>query len=386
MSKSFKHLITNTKNYHTDYLTFCQTVQKERLSVSLPPIYDSNSNLLQKRSEGRKAPQIIAALIASLTAFSAGSTIAWTAQISEKLLEGKDFPFAVTVDQLGWIGSLMPLGASVLSLFTGTVCDRIGRKATGLILVIPSVIGWSLIIWTQSVTMLYVGRFITGMAAGGFCVFTSLYNHEIGQKEIRGALGSFLQMMISCGILFSAIAGKFLTIKMYSILCGVVPLIFGVLFLFMPETPFYYIKKKKLVKARTVLLRLRGSQYNIDKEITDINNYITENTNRGDIEIAVQCLKKRSSIIACVVGFGLMIFKVVNGVDAITTYTSYILTNANIGINSQTVIMDFGDLQENAIIQQKLGNFHNSLQNIEKLLDITLDSEKYEQLTTKDKN
>ncbi|KAF5308670.1 hypothetical protein FQR65_LT06131 [Abscondita terminalis] len=47
--------------------------------------------------------------------------------------------------------------------------------------------------------------------------------------------------------------------------------------------------------------------------------------------------------------------------------------------------MDFGDLEENEGIQEKLGNFHNSLQNLENLLETTLDSEKYESLNTRDK-
>ncbi|KAF5308669.1 hypothetical protein FQR65_LT06130 [Abscondita terminalis] len=337
MSYDSRQFLTKNQNfYHNDYLTFFHKGQEDSLDVSLPAIYDSENILVQKQNKGRKVYQIIAALIASITAFSAGNTIAWTAQISEKLLDGEDFPFAVTSDELGWIGSLMPLGASVLSLFTGTVSDLIGRKPTGLLLVLPAITGWSLIIWTKSITMLYIGRFITGMAAGGFCVFTSLYNHEIGQKEVRGAIGSFLQMMISCGILFAVVTAKFLSIQTYTILCGVVPIVFAVLFLFMPETPYYYIKTQKTSQARLALVKLRGPDYDIETEIKEIETYIKETSSRGGMQVVMQCLKKSSTKKACVIGFGLMIFKVANGVDAITAYTSYILTSVNLGFDSQT--------------------------------------------------
>ncbi|KAF5288125.1 hypothetical protein FQA39_LY15512 [Lamprigera yunnana] len=327
-------------------------VQLENVTLHLPTIYNSRSNLLNKQNQGKRAPQIIAALIASLTAFSVGTTIAWTSQISEKLVEGTDYPFFVTDDELGWIGSLMPLGASLLSLFTGSLCDLIGRKSTGLILVLPAVMGWSLIIWSKSIVTLYVGRFISGMASGGFCVFTSLYNHEVAQKEVRGTLGSFLQMMISSGILFAVVVAKFLPIKSYTIVCCSIPLIYACLFIWMPETPFYYLKKDKIAEARRVLLKLRGSNYDIDKEIAEIQTCIQENTYHGGVRVIVECLKKRQSQIACIIGFGLMIFKTINGVDAITTYTSYILTNVNIGINAQTGTIILNTIQvATAVVQ-----------------------------------
>ncbi|KAK5649937.1 hypothetical protein RI129_000966 [Pyrocoelia pectoralis] len=321
------------------------------LSISMPTLYDSNSNLLQKQSSGKKTPQIIAALIASLTAFSAGTTIGWTSQISGKLFDG-EFGFKITQNELAWVGSLTPLGAAVFSLFAGPLCDTLGRKLGGLLFILPSLTGWSLIIWSKCIGMLYAGRFLTGMSTGAFCVFTSLYNHEIAQKEIRGTLGSFLQLMISSGILFDAVVAKFVPVKLYTMLCGLIPIMFAVLFSFMPESPVYYVQKQNQADARAVLIRLRGRNYDVDKEIKEIETCVMENNKFSGMKTFKASWKKGATKKACVIGFGLMIFKCICGIDAITAYTSYIFTNANTSLNAQTATIILNGFQMSAAIFQ----------------------------------
>lgn len=51
----------------------------------------------------------------------------------------------------------MALGAIVSGPLTGWLVDLVGRKNTQLILVIPAVLGWALIAWSQSVSVLKYG-------------------------------------------------------------------------------------------------------------------------------------------------------------------------------------------------------------------------------------
>lgn len=282
-----------------------------------------------------------------------GMTIAWTSQISEELMAGA-LGFPMTEDQLGWVGSLMPLGAATLSLLTGLICNIFGPKLTMLLMITPATLGWLLIIFAQSVAMLYCGRFITGMVAGAFCILTSLYTSEIAQKEIRGALGSFTQLMISSGILVANVIAKFLDVKIYTIICGLVPVVFGLLFAFMPESPVHLLKKNKVDSARSALIRLRGLDYDINQEMKEIQAHIEENQAYSGTEVVKECLKKRSSRKACVIGVGLMIFKVVNGIDAVTTYTAYIFSSSDMGLNAQTSTIVLNVFQVTAAICQSM--------------------------------
>jgi len=89
-----------------------------------------------------------------------------------------------------------------------------------------------------------VGRFILGIAGGAFAVAAPAYTSEIAESSIRGALGSYFQLMITFGILLVYILGGVgVKLQEISIVCGIIPLIFGVLFFFMPDTPVWLISK-----------------------------------------------------------------------------------------------------------------------------------------------
>ena len=80
------------------------------------------------------------------------------------------------------------MGAFFAGLVVGIVSDKIGRKATLLLLTIPSVIGWYFIagsFWfavdndnPKYLAMLLAGRCLSGFAAGGFSLVVpvSKYN------------------------------------------------------------------------------------------------------------------------------------------------------------------------------------------------------------------
>ena len=103
-----------------------------------------------------------------------------------------------------------------------------------LSLIVPFTIGWALIIWAQNLAMLIVARVLIGIAGGAFCVASPVYIGEIAQKEIRGTLGSYFQLMVTIGILFVYAVGAGVNVFVLSIICGLLPLIFGVVFFFMP--------------------------------------------------------------------------------------------------------------------------------------------------------
>jgi SP family facilitated glucose transporter-like MFS transporter 8 len=107
--------------------------------------------------------------------------------------------------------------------------------------------------------MYMVGRFITGMMGGAFSLTAPAYTSEISQKEIRGSLGSYFQFMLTIGILFVYVLGSVLSVFELSVICGVVPLVFGIVFLFMPETPLYYLQKGQKDRARASLQWFRGN-------------------------------------------------------------------------------------------------------------------------------
>lgn len=57
-------------------------------------------------------------------------------------------------------------------------------------------------------TWICVGRLLVGFAGGSYSVIVPLYTSEIAEKEIRGTLGTYFQLQVTAGILFTYIIGS----------------------------------------------------------------------------------------------------------------------------------------------------------------------------------
>lgn len=185
-------------------------------------------------------------------ALAAGTILGWTSP-SETELVNKDpltnmsiaganeYDFVITAEQYSWVAALVNLGAAFICIPIGFMANWFGRKTTMLGLVVPFTIGWALVIWAQNLTMMFIGRFILGISGGAFCVTAPMYTGEIAQDEIRGSLGSYFQLMVTIGILFVYSVGAGVRVFYLSLISGVIPLVFGLIFFFMPESPTYYV-------------------------------------------------------------------------------------------------------------------------------------------------
>ncbi|KAK4877064.1 hypothetical protein RN001_009570 [Aquatica leii] len=292
---------------------------------------------------GKKLPQYIAALSVCLGSVATGAVLGWTSNVTEEMKAGLFNDIAINDDHLGWIGSFATLGAMVMCFPIGIMCEKLGRKLAMLILTVPFMVGWLLIIFANSVGMIYAGRFITGMAGGAFCVSAPLYTSEIAENEIRGALGSYFQLLLTVGIVFAYIIAFVASVKVYTIILAILPLVFFLVFLFQPETPVYRMKQKREEDARAALIRLRGSDYDVDAELQEIKaNLEAEEKNKRSF---TEVIKTRSAKVAAIVCFSLMFFQQASGINAVIFYTGSIFKSAGSTLNPKVATIIVGVIQ-----------------------------------------
>lgn len=223
---------------------------------------------------------------------------------------------------MSWIASIITLGCAISCLPIGFLMKRFGRKWTMISLVAPFMVGWILVIWAQNFAMLLIGRLTIGIAGGAFCVSAPQYSAEIGEKEIRGTLGSFFQLLIITGILFVYIIGPLMTLFWTNIVCATIPLIFGAVFFFMPESPVYLLIEKRDEEAIQALKWLRGEQYDPTNEIESLKKDLFENE---DEKVSFKdAFGKRSSVVSTVISVGLMFFQQVSGINVVIFYSTII--------------------------------------------------------------
>lgn len=291
----------------------------------------------------RHLPQYIAALTAAGGALAAGILLGWTSPAKHRLVNQTEFGFNITEEQFSWIGSTMTLGAAAVCIPIGFLINLIGRKPAMLLLVVPFTIGWALLIFAQNVIMMYIARFILGISGGAFCVAAPMYTGEIAEKEIRGTLGSYFQLMITIGIFFVYIVGWKLQVFVMSIICATIPLIFGLIFMFMPESPLYMVRKGNTEGAINSMKWLRGSNYDYSQELNELQE---ENERLKATSVSfISAFGRRATQKALCISLGLMFFQQLSGINAVIFYTNDIFQDANTGIEDSIASIIVGIMQ-----------------------------------------
>lgn len=275
-------------------------------------------------------------------AVAAGAVLGYTSPTGDELKKGF-LGFLIGGEEWSWIGSLTPLGCLVMCIPIGKIMDLIGRKTTMLASVLIFTVGWVLIIFANNVAMLMAGRFLTGMAGGTFCVAAPLYTSEIAEKDIRGALGSYFQLQITVGILFVYVVGNFVNPTHTAIACAIVPFLFALAFVFMPESPYYELKKGRENKARHNLQWLRGNEYDITHEMEEMNSTIQEEL-ANPISFS-DSWKKTATKKAFLISFGLMFFQQFSGVNAVIFYQADIFKAAHVALDPNVCSIIVGVMQ-----------------------------------------
>lgn len=253
------------------------------------------------------------------------------------------YGFNVNAEEWSWIGSSSNLGAAAMCLIIGTIINLMGRKLSMLLLILPFIAGWALITWASSVTMLLVGRVLLGMSGGAFCVTAPTYTAEISQKEIRGTLGTFFQLMVTVGILFVYIVGAYVDVFVLNIICMCVPIVFGCIFFFMPETPLYLVSKNRNDDAIKSLIWLRGNDYDYNTELIELQSEHKDRINSS--ESGMKALFRKASLKALFISCGLLFFHQMSGINAVIFYTTFIFDAANSGLDSSIATIIVGVMQ-----------------------------------------
>lgn len=155
--------------------------------------------------------------------------------------------------------------------------DRFGRKKTLLITEIPSILGCLLISMATDVRMIYIGRLLMGLASGMVGAPARVYTSEVTQPHLRGMLGALASVGISFGVLFQYTLGAYVSWHTLAAISTVIPTIALISMCLMPESPNYLVGRAKQEKAAKSLSKLRGSKYNIQREVDHLQSFSQKN-------------------------------------------------------------------------------------------------------------
>lgn len=260
-------------------------------------------------------------------------------------LKGPDSHVPITSGEASWVASFYLLGSIPGNVIAAFLVDRYGRKRSLLMASVPLLIGWVLILVGKSPYILYASRFISGLGQGVVYVACPMYIGEIADSNIRGALGSLIKLMVTFGELYAHAIGPFVSYDTLSYSCIIIPVVFILSFIWMPESPYFYLMQENSVKAEESLMQLRlyNSRDHLVEDLEEIRkDMIRDLSSRGN---AKQLFDTSGNRRAFIVSFGLQLVLQFSGLAAIESYTQEIFEESDSGLSAGIAVILLGVFQ-----------------------------------------
>lgn len=281
----------------------------------------------------------------NIAAFSSGAVVGWTSPMLP-ILQSDSSPISggpISNEHGSWMGSLMCLGGLLATPLYLLISHHYSRKLTGYLVAVPFVVSWILIIIANSLEVLCIARFIGGMGSGAIILFASLYVSETAQDTVRGALGSYLTLFTNAGVLFAYIIGSYVSYYTFAYTAIVIPVMYVVGLIWLPETPNYLVNRGKYTEAERSLRWLRGKDDKlVELELSKLNSCVKE---RGETVSLKQMLRATGTRRALIIGFVLAANLQFCGIFAILSYTVNIFQEAGSDLSPNVATILIGALQ-----------------------------------------
>lgn len=186
--------------------------------------------------------------------------------------------FKVSDHVIEWIVSAMMLGAALGAVGAGWLSGHLGRKRSLILAAVLFVAGSLLCGFAWSPESLIAARVGLGLAIGIASFTAPLYLAEVAPENIRGAMVSLYQLMITIGILVAFLSDTAFSYSgSWRWMLGVIA-IPGAAFLAglfaLPESPRWLFMVRRKPEALEVLRRLRGDPAVVSREAADIEEQL----------------------------------------------------------------------------------------------------------------
>ncbi len=237
---------------------------------------------------------------------------------------------------IGWITSVLMLGAIAGGALAGQLSDKLGRRrmilASSFVFAIGALMAG--LSPHNGVAWLLIARVLLGIAVGAASALVPSYMSEMAPAKTRGRLSGLNQLMIVSGMLLSYIVDFLLQGLPHGMawrlmlgLAAVPAIILFLGVLKLPESPRFLVKINDLAAARHVLTFIRRDN-EIEPELVEIQRTVSmESSAQKNVTLATLFSSKYRYLVTA--GIGVAAFQQFMGANAIFYYIPLIVEKAS---------------------------------------------------------
>ncbi|KAK5642291.1 hypothetical protein RI129_008458 [Pyrocoelia pectoralis] len=283
--------------------------------------------------------QYLATVTASFSILSVGINTAWTSPYLPQITNGSYPGISITSDEGSWIAIMPPLASPIGALIAANLVDRIGRKTTTLLMAPVTFLMFITLAFAKSTLLFCIIRFVIGCLASILYTALAMYLGEISHPSIRGILTASVAFSSLLGSLLINLLGFYFSIFVSSLICAAIPVIHFLGFMWMPESPYYFIRKNMDKEAKQSLSKLRAAD-EVEKEFKTLSVIVNEEINKKKAHFWDVFTVKSNRL-------GLFIFIILNstrkfsGSGPFLFYTASIFQTAEGSVNANVSVTIF---------------------------------------------
>ncbi|CAG9827983.1 unnamed protein product [Diabrotica balteata] len=265
-------------------------------------------------------PQIMAVLIGSLSGLTEGLLFAWSSPFLIKITHDK-VNYDISEEQASYFVTIQPLAMMASSPIFSHLCDVIGRKKTLMLISIPQVLSWVLAGVAKNVYVFYAARALAGMGNACFYSAFAIYIGEVANPTVRGTFGNSIAFTFYLGDFLIAVIGSYWSVQLTSCVCVTLPILFLILFSFMPESPYWLVMKGKEEEARKSLKFLKRKEH-IDEDYIQLKKDVERQmSDQKGLKSLIKTKSSRRGLLACIF---LRFSQQLGGLNVFMAYTQFI--------------------------------------------------------------
>lgn len=185
-----------------------------------------------------------------------GNWIGWSSPATYLMKHNKT---ELDVTNYGMMIAMYDLGNLISPIPCGFLLGLLGRKLTICIIGPLNMIAWTaILVWPSRLDVLYAARLFAGLAKGMTLCSIPIYVGEIAEVKLRGTVLSMFPISLALGMIGIQSIGQVLDYQQLNMVGLSFSTVFTVLFLFMPESPYYLMQKNRRDQAEKSLRRIRA--------------------------------------------------------------------------------------------------------------------------------
>ncbi|CAK1555500.1 unnamed protein product [Leptosia nina] len=177
-------------------------------------------------------------------------------------LKQPDSPIPISKSEESWIAAVVTIAMLVGNFSMPIFMEKLGRKKAHFMVMLPTVIGWFLIIFATSVQNLIIARIMHGLSLGQIVMIRAVIIGEYTSPKNRGAFLTLISLAQTSGVFVVHLMGSLLKWQTTAAISVVFTVLSFMMTFFLPESPSWLANNGKYEECQKHFEWLRGADEN----------------------------------------------------------------------------------------------------------------------------